>query len=105
MNDRLQRMCQSRRMHYADEGPRRPNHRGRALFSPQHAPVPCTDHLGNKTAVCSFVKVKVDSDSKSLTPHHAPVMGTLTISDNTSVAWCSFVEIESRNESKSGSKI
>ena len=32
-------------------GARRPGHRGRAFFSPQRAPVLCTDHLGNKTSV------------------------------------------------------
>ena len=39
--------------------------------------------LGIRHQCVVKVKVKVDSDSKSLTPHHAPVMGTLTISDST----------------------
>ena len=62
------------------------------------------------------VKVKVDFDSKSLNSHHAPVMGTLTISDKTSVARCSFMQVKIENkrwkvkmkvkvESESGSKI
>ena len=67
-NDRLQRMCQSRRMHYADEGPDDPTTEDGPCLAPSTPLSHALTILGIRHQCAVKVKVDRDSDSESLTP-------------------------------------